>query len=195
MAQVVSFTAVVPVKGDLYGDVTRSIFSVVDQLTKKGWLATGRGIETSTRFGSPVYGKVEFTLRKKGKDPFEDSAAQNAITSAASSIGLKLGILKDWVVQSLSFAKDIPKTTVTATMDLAARKKAEYDLCIAKGGNPITCAGGSIGLPSWVFPAALGLGALLLIGQVASIKRSFSGFNGNLNGLGCVHRGRSRRRR
>ena len=169
---VTQFTARVPVSGDLYGDASKSVLAVAEKLAKAGYGTVGRAIETgkSKWTGGPIYEKVEFTLRRQGA-PFDGEAAARDLQQAASSIGLKLSIMKDWVIQIVKFTAEAPGTTI----DFAAKKKAEYDACIAAGGSALTCGPGTAGLPKWVVPVGIGLAVLFVLGQIASIKRTFLG--------------------
>ena len=176
---VTQFTARVPVSGDLYGDVSKSVLAVAEKLAKAGYGTVGRAIETgkSRITGGPIYEKVEFTLRRQGA-PFDGEAAARDLQVAASSIGLKLAIMKDWVIQIVKFAAEVPGTSI----DYGLKKKEAYDACIAAGGNALTCAGATAGLPKWVVPVGIGLGILFVLGQIASVKRAFLGGSSSRGG-------------
>mgnify|MGYP001591337133 FL=1 len=191
MAQVTLLEATVPVlswSGYDYG-----AYAVQNALKAKGYYAT-----VTPRQGSKT---LYVVLKKSGGGEFDDAKAKSAIQAATSAVGTKLAALKDWLVTTAKAGKEnvldlTPSAIAKTTTDALREQKAEYDACIAKGGSALTCGPGVVGLPKWIVPAGIGLALLLLVGQVASIKRSFSGLGtGNLSGLGCVHRGRARRGR
>ena len=158
---VTQYVARIPVSGDLYGDISRSILAVANTLTAKGYGAAGRGIQTGTRYGgAPVYGKAEFTLRRKGA-AFSAGDATRDLQAAASSVGLKLALLKDWVTQVVKFVAEAPGTSAQAVADKAAAYQRALAECKAKGGW--FCVLQAVGIPAWATPLAIaGVGVVAL---------------------------------
>lgn len=99
--------------------------------------------------------------------PFESSRAQADIESAANSIGAKVASFKEWLVATKTELKDlapseIAKTAVKGNKELLQNVK---DQGIVK----------ALGLPKWTVPAAIGVGGLFVLVQLANVKKAFLG--------------------
>lgn len=182
MGAVTQYVATIPVSGDVHGDISYSVTKVAEKLTALGYGAIGRAIQTSTGWGgSPIYGKVQFTLRRQGK-PFEEAHAQRDLNAVAGSIGLKLGGLATWALSVVKFTSEAPGTSAQGVVDAAqavgeklSEAQQRYKDCIAKGGTALTCAGPSAGIPSWVWWVGGAAVGLYVLNSVVAAKKTFLG--------------------
>lgn len=179
MASVTKLEAKVKTLGDLYGDVSKQTTSVAAALSKQGYLANVRAVDSSWSYlrQANVFGALLVTLTRKGGAPFDSETAKSSIASAASSIGLKLALAKDWVVQYSEYVNPVSlvKTGAEGTAEYAQQKKAEYDACIAAGGSPLTCAGAGAGIPKWVWWVGGAFVGLYALNTLTQAKRTFLG--------------------
>lgn len=175
-APVTSYTAKVPVLGDLYGDVSTSILKTAEKLTSKGWRAAARGIQTATGwFGGAEFGKMEVTLQKKGGAPFSAKEAEAAILSAAGSAGLKIAVVSQWATQVVSFVGEAPGTALS---EKGRQQTADAFASAAKAaGDAADRAGKTIwgSIPMWAKVAGSGAIALFAVSQVATIAKAVRG--------------------
>lgn len=116
-------------------------------------------------------------VQKRGV-PFNPGEAHGAVQSAASSIGTKLAALSAWAQKVAEVASDLTPSAIAKTSADYIEKKGDearqaLEQCRAKGGW--FCGLQALGVPSWVPPVAIGIGVLLVLGQLASIKRTFLG--------------------
>lgn len=183
MGQASRYIATIPVLGDLYGDISRSILSVADALTSKGYLAIGKGIQTGTTWGgAPIYGKAQFILSKKDNVTFDTDQAATDLQDAANSIGLKFGVLTDWAVQLVDVTNPgtIVSNAVTGDKKAFDNYQSKVDACKAKGGW--FCSLQGYGIPPWVPVVAIGGVGLYVLVQLANVKRAFLGGLGGYSG-------------
>jgi hypothetical protein len=179
MSLVTQYVATVPVSGDLYGDISRSVLAVADAMGQKGYLANAQPIQTGTSLfsGANQYGKVRFTLKKQGGGPFESDQAAADLTAASSAIGLKIANASLWALELVASATPDPNAISQAYGNklpaVIAMKEQQIAACKAKGGW--FCALQVAGIPPWVPFAAIGLASLYVLSRLADIKLAFLG--------------------
>ena len=167
---VTDFTAKIPVTGDLYGDISRSMQHVYEELKRKGWLVMSvQPVQTGTGYwsGAATYGAIIVRVRKPGGAPFSQAVAKQEIAQAASSVGLKIAGWAQWVIQVAAVTNPV---TVTSTAYQGVKSGESIEALKEKtgGGLPdlprnLSCIGVELatGLPCWlVVGGAVTLAAL-----------------------------------
>lgn len=171
MALVTNLKVVTKVTGDLYGDISRSVLAVGSRLNSQGYGVYPR-IDSATN-------QVTWELKRSGQ-PFDDQEALKNLSNAVNAIGLRVGNTATWVAQAVAFVATVPITSAKgviaapgAALELAKKKKAEYDACIAAGGNALTCSGAVVGIPIWAWWVGGAVAGLYVLNSLTSAKRAF----------------------
>lgn len=114
-------------------------------------------------------------LHRKDRLPFDPDVGAKVIANAASSVGVQISAFAEWVVTTaqtaVATAQDLQiPNLIRTSVDKGISVKQQIENKIQKKGFFE-----AFGLPAWTPYALVGVGALVVLSQVASIKRSFLG--------------------
>lgn len=172
---ITSYKATVPVLSlNVFGDLSAKILTVAQDLTDAGYNANvraigARGVGVNT---------LQVILTKRGSGPgtfasFYKSGANAAVAAAAAHASLNLAAITDDMLEVVAFAAQAPGTSVTAVENLAAQAKQKYNECASKGGW--FCSLNALGVPSWAIWGGIGVGAIVILNNLANVKRTLLG--------------------